>query len=200
MTYTAGDILLVRDYSGGSDLLGNLIMAGERARYGNSGYSVWTHSAMIVDNTGVIVEAQAQGVVKGHASEYAHKETLIISPPNVSADKRAYAVAFALAQVGAKYDVVDFVSLALSLLTGVDWSLHSDTRFICSGLCARATECYTTNGYQFPSEAMLPADLGDYWHALPDAPLPPLAFFGRLLDRFKTLCWSLSPFTKGLKP
>lgn len=199
MTYRPGDILLVRNYSGGSALIGNLIMAGERVRYGNSDYARWTHSALIVSETGDLVEALAEGVRRRNIARYAHVETLIISP-NASADKRAFAVAFAVAHVGTDYDVLDFAVLAGTLLTGLDLSLHSDQRFICSGLCARATECYTTSGYPFPAEQMLPADLGATWGALSGEALPPLSFLGRLLDKIHAVAFALSPFTSGLRP
>ena len=188
-----GDILLVRDYSGDSDLLGNLIMAGERARYGDSDYARWTHSALIVAEDGHVAEALSEGVrLTDGAKKYVKTETLIVSPAVPPGDpRRAYAVRFALAQVGTKYDKLDFAALAGSLLFGVDLSLHSDSRFICSGLCARATESYTESGYQYPSEAMMPADLGDYWHALSGQPLPPLSFVGRLLDKLRAFTRSI---------
>jgi len=194
-TYTPGDILLVNDYSGSGDLLGNLIRAGERARYGDTDDARWTHSAMIVSADGDLVEAMAQGVAKGHVSEYASVQTLVVSPPVPADDpRRAYAVRFALAHVGDRYDVLDFAALALSLLTGLDWSLHSDQRFICSGLCARATECYTDHGYPLPSEAMTPADLAAAWGALSNEPLPAPSFLGRLLDKVRAIARAITPF------
>lgn len=201
MSYTPGDILLVDDYTGGSDLLGNLIRAGERARYGQSDYARWTHSALIVSEAGDLVEALADGIDHTHIRKYAGVDTLVVSPPIPADDpRRAYAVRFALAQVGTSYDRMDFVSLAMSLLTRLDWSLHSDKRFICSGLCSRATESYTASGYPYPTEAMLPADLADYWGALSGEPLPPLSFFGRVLDLVKSVGWALSPFRSGIRP
>lgn len=195
----AGDILLVRDYSGQGDLLGNLIMAGERARYGNSDYARWTHSALIVSASGDLVEALENGIERTHISKYDKVETLVISP-NVVAQLREYACRFALAQAGTKYDVLDFISLAGSLLTGWDLSLHSDKRFICSGLVGRATEAYTFQGYPYPAEQLMPADLGVQFNALSGEPLPPLDRFGRFLDKFRALAWSLNPFRKGLRP
>lgn len=199
MTYKPGDIFLVRDYSGQGDVIANLIMAGERARYGNSDYCRWTHSGLIVSEAGDIVEALEHGIRRTNISKYSKSELLIISPV-ASLEARAYAVRFALAHCGVGYDFVDFGMLAGSLLTGLNLSLHSDKRFICSGLCARATEAYTTSGYQYPSEAMLPADLGAYWGAMSGQPLPPLSFMGKLLDRLHSLVYGISPFTTGLRP
>ena len=193
--YVPGDVLLVRDYTGDSDLLGELIMAGERARYGDSDYARWTHSALIVTTDGGIVEALAEGVRRTVAAKYDGVETLVISPPVPADDpRRTFAVNFALGHVDDDYDKLDFAALAGSLLFGIDLSLHSDRRFICSGLCARATESYTVSGYPFPSEQMMPADLGDYWHALSGERLPPLSFFGRFLDRLRAVTRAISPF------
>lgn len=199
--YTPGDILLVDDYAGGSDLLGNLIRAGERARYGNSDYARWTHAALIVSTDGDLVEALANGVCQSHISEYENYETLIVQPTEpIFSDKRAYAVRFAAAQVGDKYDVLDFVTLAMTLLTGLDLSLHSDKRFICSGLVARATECYTANGYPLPTEQMMPGDLADYWQANSGKPLPIQSTIGRILDKISRIAYALSPWRHGIKP
>lgn len=200
-TYTPGDILLVNDYNGGSDLIGNLIRAGERARYGDSDYARWTHSALIVSTDGDLVEALAHGVEQTNISKYDGHETLVISPTVAfPAGKRAYAVNFALAQAGDKYDVLDFIALAMTLLTRCDLSLHSDKHYICSELVARATESYTYDGYPYPAEQMMPADLGDYWHALSGKPLPTMSRIGRWLDTLRHVCWALSPFRTGLRP
>lgn len=185
-TPTAGDILLVRDYKPSGDLLGELIMAGERARFGDSDYSRWTHSALIVNSSGDLIEALADGIKRTNLSKYQGVEVLVVSPP-VNAAMRAYACAFAQAQVGTEYDVLDFVFLALSLLTGAKLSLHSDRAFICSGLVSRATECYTAHGYDYPTEQIMPADIGQVFGALSGEPLPPLSFVGRLLDKFRAL-------------
>lgn len=192
-TAKPGDILLVRDYTGQGDLIGELIMAGERARYGDSDMARWTHSALVVNGRGDVAEALEEGVRVSPLSKYAAVETLIVSP-QVDPSARAYACRFALAQVGTDYDVLDFVTLALSLLTGLNLSLHSDKRFICSGLVGRATEAYTHAGYPLPSEQLMPADLGSYFGALTGVPLPPLSFFARALDRFRAVVRTISPF------
>jgi hypothetical protein len=196
-------MLLVNDYDTKRfDLIGNLIRAGERARDGAREDSArWTHSAMIVSVDGDLVEALEGGIAHTNISKYDSVETLVVRPPIRRGDsRRAYAVRFALAQVGTKYDVLDFVSFAMSLLTRLDWSLHSDKRFICSQLCARATEAMTDHGYPYPCEAMLPADLAEYWGALSGEPLAPVSFFGRVLDVVRSVAWALSPFRSGIRP
>ena len=196
--YRPGDILLVRNSSGGSDLIGNLIMAGQRARYGNVDEARWTHSALIVSATGDLVEALARGVARTNIAKYAKVETLVVNV-NATSEERTLIVAGALTQVGDSYGVLDFISLAFSLLTGIRWSLHADRQPICSELCARFTE-KVIPAYPYCAERMMPADLGFSWEAFSGQPLPPLSFFGRLLDKVRVIAWALSPFTKGLKP
>lgn len=176
----AGDIILVRDRH--EDTIGQLIMAGERGRYPkDADAAAWTHSALIVSDTGDLVEANQPGIQAGNVSKYKDHITLILSP-EVGDEYRAYACRFAVAQIGTKYDVLDFVGLAVQCLFGWQISLHSDKRFICSGLVSRATECYTTSGYPLPSEAMMPADLAVYFGGTSGQALPSRTAFGRFLD------------------
>ena len=172
--YVPGDILLVNDYSGQGDLIGNLIRAGEQSRYGNVPAARWTHSALIVSESGDLVEALKEGIRHTNISKYHNHDTKIISPEWVSAgdERRRFACRFALKQVGTDYDVLDFAMLAGSLLTGLDLSLHADHAYICSGLVSRATECYTVAGYPYPAEQMMPADIDVYFGAFADGPLP----------------------------
>jgi hypothetical protein len=194
--YTPGDILLVNDYTGSSDLLGNLIRAGERARYGDTLFSELTHCALIVSADGDLIEALANGIERSHIGKYtAAQQAAIISPPIPADDpRRAFAVAFAVAQLNDGYDVLDFIALASSLLTGLKVSVHGDGRFICSGLVSRATESYTEHGYPYPAEAMMPGDVAFCWGALADKPGPTPSFLGRLLDKLHAVCKAISPF------
>jgi hypothetical protein len=43
---------------GETTALGKLIQAGERVRFGNTDFARWTHSALIVSESGEIVEAR----------------------------------------------------------------------------------------------------------------------------------------------
>jgi uncharacterized protein YycO len=58
----------------------------------------------------------------------------------MSAEDRAEAVAFAESQVGARYGYWEFLSIAISVLTGGKFVFALDGTFICSGLVARAQE------------------------------------------------------------
>jgi len=182
-SYRAGDILLVDDYNPHGDLIGELIRAGQRARYGDSDWSRWTHSALIVSPQGDLIEALEEGIKRSHISKYASHNTSVISP-DAGYEPRVLAVRFAEAQLDTKYDVLDFVTLALSVLTGLNLSLHSDKRFICSGLVSRATEKYIP-AYPLPSESMMPADLACFWKSDSGLPLPKLSWIGAFLDRLR---------------
>lgn len=175
--YGPGDILLVNDYEGSADFIGALVRDGEQAR--GDGDAVWTHSAVIVSETGDIVEALQQGVVRSHVSKYAAVQTKVLNlPVPVDDPRRAYAVRFALGQIGDGYGVVDFISLGASILFGNRWSSHQDGKPICSELCARATESVTDHGYPYAAERMMPGDLQRALAGV--APLPPLGFWSRL--------------------
>jgi hypothetical protein len=176
-TYTPGDVLLVDDYGGPTDWLGALIRDGERAR--GDGGDVWTHSALIVSAGGDIVEALQQGIRRSNISKYDTVRTKVLSL-GVSAEdpRRAYAVRYALARLNEGYGVLDFISLAFSLLFRTRLSTHVDGMPICSELCARAVEATTDHGFPYAPERVMPGDLDAVLSGVP--PLPPLGFKARL--------------------
>jgi len=176
-TYLPGDVLLVDDYGGPTDWLGGLIRAGERAR--GDGGNVWTHSALIVSADGDIVEALQQGVVRSPISKYDGVRTKVLSL-GVPADdpRRAYAARYALARLNEGYGVLDFISLAFSLLFRTRLSTHVDGMPICSELVARAVEAVTDHGFLYAPERVMPGDLDATLSGVP--PLPPLGFLARL--------------------
>lgn len=199
--YEAGDILLVDDFNPkGADWLGALIRDGERAR--GDGRPIWTHSALIVSEDGDIIEALAQGVVRSHASKYAHVQTKVLSLGIPAGDpRRAFAARYALAQQGDGYGVLDFISLAFSVLLGDRWSTHTDGHPICAEVCARATESVTDHGYPFAPERMMPSDFDAALSGVP--PLSRLSFLARLSLLAVTTAkavLALAPFTRGLRP
>lgn len=182
--YTPGDIGVVRDWK--EDTLGQLIEAGERARYGHTAWANLTHSFLITSEAGEIVEANEPGIQISNIEGYRHADLYVIHPGTATQEQRDLAVSFAKDQVGAKYDVLDFVGLAFQSVFGWDLSLHSDRRFICSGLVSRATEKYIV-AYPLSSEAMMPADLAAFWGLRMDEAPVPLGFFARFLDKIRAL-------------
>lgn len=177
-TFTPGDFFVVCDYN--EDLLGRLIRAGERIRFGNTDYARWSHSGLIVGSDGTIVEANAAGVQNKNISEYVNSDYVIISPKTTVA-QRKLAVAFAEEQVGATYGVLNFIALGFQVTFGVNLSVHIDGQFICSGLVARATEKYIV-GYDRSPEDMMPADLIAYYKVMTNQPLPTFNWIDKALN------------------
>src|SRR5580692_12443248 len=127
--------------SGATTTLGKLIQAGERARYGDSDFARWTHSTLIVSETGDICEAIESGVAEDNIEKYRGSDYMIV---HVSAfpGQRELACGFAKGRVGDHYGILNFVGLAFQALFGWNISIHVDGQFICSGLVSRATEKY----------------------------------------------------------
>ena len=165
---------------GATTMLGKLIQAGERTRYGNSDYARWTHSALIVSEDGDICEALEKGVTQDNISKYRGTDYLIVHV-TASDAQRKLACGFAETRVGDRYGILNFVGLAIQSLFGWDLSLHMDGQFICSGLVARATEKYI-EAYPRSPENMMPGDLAFFWGAASAEPLPALGFFGQALN------------------
>lgn len=173
-----GDFFLVCDWH--EDLLGKLIQAGSRVRYGNTDLARWSHAGMIVGIDGSIVEAEAAGIQLNHISKYTHADLYVVNP-GADDTQRQLACAFAKAQVGVPYDKLDFVALAFQLLLNSKISIHNSVRFICSGLVSRCTEKYIT-GYPRSPECMMPSDLADYWNVKTNQPLPNEGLFDKFLN------------------
>jgi hypothetical protein len=194
--YTPGDILLVRDYSGQGDLIGNLILAGSTARHGQ-GFA--THSACIVSPQGDLIEALEQGVATSHISKYQGKETRIVQFPAAFGDaRRLFAVRFWQSCVGQPYGNLGFVSLAVSILFGIKAGVDVNKMPICSQLASRPTESMTEQGWAWPPEEMMPDDIAVQMGVLPAG--APVGFGGRVLLLFKALYWGVAPWKHGIRP
>jgi hypothetical protein len=184
-TFRPGDFSLHRATAtkgpgGATTTLGKLIQAGERTRYGNCDVARWTHSALIVSETGDICEALEDGVTRDNIDKYRNTDYLVVHV-TASDEQRALACGFAETRVGDKYGVLNFVGLAVQSLFGWNLSIHTDGQFICSGLVARATEKYI-EAYPRSPENMMPGDLAYFWGAESCEPLPALGFFGQALN------------------
>lgn len=182
-TYQPGDIGLERaSNADGSppSAVSQLIMAGERSRYGQGPFSLWSHSFLIVSTDGQIVEANEGGIEEKNIREYADRDLVIIDT-KASPEQRRLAVEFAQSRVGAGYGVLDFVSLAFQSIFGWELSLSDNEQMICSELVSRATEKYIPT-YPLPPQSMMPADLAHYWGVIDLEKPPPLGWFGKLLN------------------
>jgi hypothetical protein len=178
-----GDIGLERaSYASGAtpSAVSQLIMAGERSRYGSGPYSLWSHSFLIVSEDGHLVEANEKGVEERHISEYAKRDVVLIDT-KASPEQRALAVAFARRQVGIGYGILDFVSLGFQSVCNWNLSFSMNQQMICSELVARATEKYLS-AYPLPAQSMMPADLAHYWGVVDKEKPPPLGWFGKFLN------------------
>jgi hypothetical protein len=172
-------------HGGETTALGKLIQAGERVRFGNSDFARWTHSALIVSESGDIVEAIESGVSEDNIEKYRNTDYMIVHV-TATDEQRTLACGFARSRVPDKYGVVNFVGLALQCLFGWTLSVHLGGQYICSGLVARATEKYI-DGYPRTPEDMMPGDLAYFWDASSGEPLPPLGLFGRVLNLLVTV-------------
>jgi hypothetical protein len=81
-TFTPGDFSLYRATTtkgrgGATTVLGKLIQAGERRRFGNCDFARWTHSALIVFDTGDIVEAIESGIKRNNISKYRDSDYVV---------------------------------------------------------------------------------------------------------------------------
>lgn len=189
-TFAPGDFSLHRattthGRTGATTALGKLIQAGERSRFGDCDFARWTHSALIVSETGDICEAIESGVARDNIEKYRGTDYIVVHV-TASEIQRGLACAFAETRVGDRYGVLNFVGLAIQAMFGWNVSLHMDGQFICSGLVSRATEKYIV-GYPRSPESMMPGDLAYFWDANSGEPLPPLGLFGRFLNLLVTV-------------
>lgn len=165
---------------GATTALGKLIQAGERARFGDSDFARWTHSTLIVSESGDICEAIESGVALDKIEKYRGSDYMVVHV-NASPEQRKLACGFARSRVGDKYGILNFVGLAFQALFGWTVSIHMDGQFICSGLVARATEKYIASYARSP-ENMMPGDLAYFWDATSGEPLAALGVIGRALN------------------
>jgi hypothetical protein len=169
---------------GATTMLGKLIQAGERVRFGDSDFARWTHSTLIVSEGGDIVEAIESGVERDNMEKYRGSDYIVVHVDALPV-QRELACGFANSRVGDEYGILDFVGLACQALFGWKLSIDIDGQYICSGLVSRATEKYI-DAYPRSPEDMMPGDLAYFWDASSGEPLPALGWFGRLLNLLVT--------------
>jgi uncharacterized protein YycO len=165
--FDPGDFILTH----GSAFFSKLIRFGQRLRFrgSNQKYAYWNHAAMIVSDTGDLIEALGPGVEATHIDSYKPTEYHLVRLGSL-ADRhdREQAVAFAKWCRGEKYDWMTIVSIAFTLLFGGKFNFGIDGETICSGLVARALERTNAIFDRTPSHIM-PADLARYFKVTPPA-------------------------------
>ncbi|MFN2555400.1 MAG: hypothetical protein ABR592_00770 [Nitriliruptorales bacterium] len=165
----AGDFILTH----GRAWTSRLIRFGQRLRiHGDDRkYTRWNHVALIVHESGDLVEALGAGVTRRKIAAYDATEYQLVRI-TASDEDREQVVAFAEWSVGQPYAWLTIVSIALSLLTGAKFTFAYEGQHICSGLVARALERTGTIFNRTPSHIM-PADLAKYFSVEPPPPSTP---------------------------
>jgi uncharacterized protein YycO len=163
--YDPGDFILTH----GRAFFSKLIRFGQRLRFrgSNRKYAWWNHAAMIVSDTGGLIEALGPGVERTHLDKYKPTEYHLVRLGSLADLRdREQVVAFADWCRGEKYDFVTIVSIAFTLLFGGKFDFGMDGETICSGLVARALERTNAVFDRTPSHIM-PADLARYFNVTP---------------------------------
>lgn len=137
--FVPGDFILAHRHN----LIGGLISQAQKRRFkgGDAAYAHWTHSAMIVEHDGALVEAEVTGVRQNPISRYHDDEYhLVRLGLEFSEAGRARAVAYSRAQVGQGFGFLAMFGVGLYLLFGWPLRLVRHGHEICSGLVVRALQ------------------------------------------------------------
>lgn len=170
--FDPGDFVLTH----GDAWTSKLIRFGQRLRIHGEDrkYTRWNHAAMIVSDTGALIEALGRGVCRTDLSKYREAEYHLVRI-GVGAADRAQAVAFAEWAAGGpggdrrqRYGFLTIVSIAYTLVTGGKFTFGIEGQAICSGLVARAMERTGAIFNRNPTHIM-PADLAKYYAVEPPA-------------------------------
>lgn len=163
--FLPGDFILTHRHN----FIAGLISQAERRRFNgpDAPFAHWSHSALIVDESGSLIEAEVMGVERNPISRYASDEYhLVRLGPDFPAGGRARAVAFATGQVGQAFGFLDMLGASAFLLFGWPLRLMRRNHQICSGLVVRALQA----GGLVPDLdpfLTLPADLAKRFDARP---------------------------------
>jgi uncharacterized protein YycO len=137
--FVPGDFILAHRHH----FIGRLISQAQRRRFKgrDAAYAHWSHSALIVETDGTLVEAEISGVKRNPISRYrADEYHLVRLGSDFSAEGRTRAVAFANQQVGQGFGFLDMFGASVYLLTGWPLRLVRSGHEICSGLVVRALQ------------------------------------------------------------
>lgn len=166
--YDPGDFILTH----GSAFFSKLIRFGQGLRFRgrNRKFAWWNHAAMIVSESGDLIEALGAGVRATHIDKYKPTEYHLVRLGSLADQHdRQQVVGFARWSLGEEYGFVIIVSIAFSLVFGGKFNFGFDGQTICSGLVARALERTNAIFDRTPSHIM-PADLARYFNVQPPPP------------------------------
>jgi hypothetical protein len=166
-----GDFILTH----GDDWTSKLIWFGQGLRFFGKDrkYAYWTHTAILVDERGGIIEAIGNGVKQDQISKYKDIEYHLVRL-GTTADgmDRHEAVNFARWSLNEPYGWLTIVSIAIGLITGGRLTFGYEGQAICSGLVSRSLERTEAIFDRSPTDIM-PADLAKYYGAVPPSPGTP---------------------------
>ena len=164
-TWIPGDIILVHSNS----LTSRLTHLGQRLRIHGEDrrFTGFDHAALVVSDTGDLIEAVRRGVIRSNAEKYRNRKYNVVHTGADAADvKQAVQFAEWATETRAEYGKLAVASAALTLITGAKFAFFIDGEFTCSGLVARAME---RTGAIFNRDPVhiTPADLAKYYNADP---------------------------------
>jgi hypothetical protein len=161
--FAPGDFILAHRHH----FLARLISLAQKRRFKGSdaAFAHWSHTALVVETDGALVEAEIMGVRQNPISRYRPDEYLLVRlGSEFSSEGRSRAVAYASEQVGQGFGFLDMFGASLYLLFGWPVRLMRRGHEICSGLVVRALQA----GGQVPQLdplLTLPADLAKLYDA-----------------------------------
>jgi hypothetical protein len=163
--FVPGDFILAHRHH----LIAGLISLAQKRRFRDADavYAHWSHSAVIVEKDGTLVESEIWGVRRNPISRYRSDEYhLVRLGADFSPEDRERAVAFANRQVGQGFGFLDMFGLSMYLLFGWPLRLARSGHEICSGLVVRALQA---GGMlkQLDPLLTLPADLAKLFDVRP---------------------------------
>jgi hypothetical protein len=163
--FVPGDFILAHRHN----FIAGLISLAQKRRFkgADTTYAHWSHSAVVVEQDGGLVEAEVVGVLLSPVSKYrADEYHLVRLGSELSAEGRAQAVAYAREQVGQGFGFLDMLGASLYLLFGWPLRLVRRNHQICSGLVVRSLQAGGIVAQLDPA-LTLPADLAKLFDARP---------------------------------
>lgn len=158
-----GDIILVRHNHWLSWLIRSFVRIRCRAPEDRP-YAYWSHTALVLNGAGHLLEVNARGVVISHIRYYRDCEYHYVRT-DLPEDGRKAAVQFARSHLKQKYSLRNFLLLAASIPLG-DRIPIPDSGHGCVSLVARALQEAGIRFDRKPNE-MTPADLAKRFGVTP---------------------------------
>jgi uncharacterized protein YycO len=163
--FVPGDFILAHR----NHFLAGLISLAQKRRFKGSDaiFAHWSHTALVVETDGALVEAEVMGVRQNPISRYrADEYHLVRLGSGFSSEGRSRAVAYAREQVGQGFGFLDMFGASLYLLFGWQVRVARRGHEICSGLVVRALQAGGLAPHLDPL-LTLPADLAKVYDVRP---------------------------------